>query len=234
MRDHVHIDPACHRKRWVAHLDLLGTGRLVETKAWTEVFGVYSRAIERFRKDAFDEHLIERSIFSDSFVLWAVDDTARSYRAIDSFCRHFVAEMIQQSLPIRGAMAFGEFYADKVASLYFGKALVDAYKLSESQNWIGFVLSESVCEQLSALNLPAQERLNYALWNVPLKLDKSRESSIQELPAFIIGHSPARTSVDPIIRILKSLQLRVQARSVQQMYENAVHFLEKNIRNVTA
>lgn len=234
MRDHVHIDPARHRKRWVAHLDLLGTARLVETKAWTEVFDVYSRAIERFRKDAFDEHLIERSIFSDSFILWTVDDTALSYRAIDSFCRHFVAEMIQQSLPIRGAMAFGEFYADKGASLYFGKALLDAYKLSESQNWVGFVLSESVCDQLLALSLPARERLNYARWNVPLKLDKSRESPIKELPAFIIGHSPARTSVDPIIRILKSLQLGVQDGSVQQMYENAVRFLEKNIRNAPA
>jgi len=131
-------------------------------------------------------------------------------------------------------MAFGEFYADKGASLYFGKALLDAYKLSESQNWIGFVLSESVCDQLLALSLPARERLNYALWNVPLKLDKSRESPIKELPAFIIGHSPARTSVDPIIRILKSLQLGVQDGSVQQMYENAVRFLEKNIRNAPA
>ena len=112
MRNRVDVDPDYQRSRWIAYLDLLGASALVESESWIEVFLVYSRAIEKFRSDAFDEHLIERITFSDSFILYTVDDTPLSYRALESMCRYFVVELIRASMPVRGAMACGDFYAD--------------------------------------------------------------------------------------------------------------------------
>ena len=45
---------------------------------------------------------------------------------------------------LRGAIAHGEFYADPKANAYVGKALIDAYKLEEDQDWLGLSLHDSV------------------------------------------------------------------------------------------
>jgi hypothetical protein len=230
MRDQVYVDPDQQRHRWVAHLDLLGASALVESESWDRVFRVYSRANETFRGEAFDEHLIERITFSDSFILYTIDATALSYRALDSFCRHFIVELIRASLPVRGAMACGELYADPAASLYFGKALLDAYRLGESQNWVGFVLSETARDQLAVVGLPAHERLNYALWNVPMKIKGEPTFTESNLPSLILGLSPSRSNVEPVMATMRVLKAKAPSDSVRRMYENTIEFLEKNIR----
>ena len=112
MYEKVRINPNYQRPRWVAHIDLLGASALVESVSWVRIFNAYSSAINSFRQKAFDKNLIERITFSDSFILYTIGDDALSYRAIDSFCRLFIVRLITSSIPVRGAMAFGDFYAD--------------------------------------------------------------------------------------------------------------------------
>jgi hypothetical protein len=230
VRDRVSVDSDCQRSRWVAHLDLLGASSLVESNSWIHVFSIYSHAIERFRQEAFDEHLIERITFSDSFILYTVDDSAVSYRALDSFCRHFIVKLIRGSVPVRGAMACGEFYADPSSSLYFGKALLEAYRLGESQDWIGFALSGSARDRLAEVGLPANERLNYAMWDIPLKRNAATDKSTVHLPALILALSPGRSQVESTVDSLRTLQSQALSDTVRRKYENTVQFLQKNIR----
>ena len=140
--------------RWVACLDLLGIKKLIGEAYWVRVFDVYAEAVNHFQRDAFDGHLIRRITFSDSFILYTTDESALSYRALDSFIRYFIVTLISKKIPIRGAMSFGELYADDAHGLYFGKALIEAYKISESQDWIGFVLCETASCQLKKVGLP--------------------------------------------------------------------------------
>jgi|SRR3972149_6801264 len=196
------------RPRWVAHIDLLGASALVKSKPWVKVFDVYARAVESLRRGGFARSRVRRFTFSDSFIIYTVDDTAYSYRAIDSFCRRFILSLIRFQIPVRGAMAFGKLYADPRSYLYFGEALLDAYRVSESLDWIGFVLCDSAKNRLSEIGLPVDQRLNYANWAVPVKGAKHTNSKTKQMSAYIISSSPSRIHIEEISCLLRTMQSR--------------------------
>jgi hypothetical protein len=221
-------------ERWVVCLDIMGSKRLIEKEYWMQVFDVYAEAINNFQRDAFDRHLIRRITFSDSFILYTTDGSALSYRALDSFVRYFIVSLISKKIPIRGAMSFGELYADDAHGLYFGKALIEAYKISESQDWIGFVLCETASCQLKKVGLPANERLNYAEYPVPLKSYESEKVVRHErlLPSFIIGESPSAQGQERCRKALLAMAKQHKGTEIEGKYKNTLKFLEKNIREV--
>lgn len=230
----VHIKPQRLRPRWVAHLDLLGASALVESKPWIEVFQVYARAVESLRGGGFARNRVRRFTFSDSFILYTIDDTAYSYRALDSFCRDFVLSLTRSQIPVRGAMAYGNLYADPRSSLYFGQALLDAYRVGESLDWIGFVLCDSAKKRLSEVGLPADQRLNYANWAVPVKGAKHRDSKTKQMTAYIISSSPSRIHIEEISGLLSEMQSRECSESIRRKYSNTLKFLSRNIREPAA
>lgn len=228
------INDSYMANRWVACLDLLGIKKLITEAYWLRVFDVYAEAINRFQRDAFDGHLIRRITFSDSFILYTTDESALSYRAIDSFVRHFIVSLIGKKIPIRGAMSFGELYADDANGLYFGKALIEAYKTSECQDWIGYVLCETASVQLEKVGLPANERLNYAEYSVPLKSYENEKVVRHErlLPSFIIGESPSAQGQKRCRTALLAMAKQHKGTEIEKKYENTLKFLDKNIREV--
>ena len=218
--------------RWVAYLDVLGVKNLIKTAYWTEIFDVYATAIKHFRRESFDGHLIRRLTFSDSFIIYTTDGGALSYRALDTFVRYFIASLIRHKIPIRGAMAFGKFYVDDANDLYFGKALVEAHELSELQDWVGFVLCNTVVVRLKELKLPANERLNYACYSVPLKkCHLEDKNTYAKLPAFIIGNGPSAKGQDACRKALLSMKNQQKDERIKRKYDNTLTFMEKNIRN---
>lgn len=229
------IEPAKGKDRWVAYLDLLGTSKLIESKHWIQVFSVYAASLEQFRLEAFDEHLIDRFSFSDSFILYTVDHSAISYRAIDAFVRRFIVSLIRLGIPIRGAMSCGNFYADSENNLFFGQALLEAHRIGESQDWVGFVLCESAIAQLDHLGLPAKERLNYAFWPVPFKSKEPPYEAVrQKLPAFIIGAGPSESGQKPCRDALLRMHAATKTDEVRRKYAHTLEFLGKNVWNPVA
>lgn len=230
-RHEVSIDPRRFRRRWVAHIDLLGASVLVDSESWTRVFQIYARAIEKSRRGGFAKNRVRRFTFSDSFIFYTTDDTAYSYRALDSLCRSFVLSLIQSQIPVRGAMAFGNLYADPRSSIYFGEALLDAYRTGESLDWVGFVLSDSSDKRLSEVGLPVAERLNYAYWEVPIKsVERGNTGMKKRMPAFIISLSPSLSNIGKISRSLVAMQSRAHSDFVRQKYSSTLDFLSSNIR----
>lgn len=232
MLHRIDIDPTKRRECWVAHLDLLGASRLLETQRWEQVFLVYAESLEQFWRKAFDEHLLSRISFSDSFILYTADGSALSYRALDSFVRSFVVALILRAIPVRGAMSFGYFYADSEQDLVFGQALLDAYRTCESQDWLGFILCKSVVDQLSRVGLPAQERLNYASWPVPLKgREKLSSEAMAPIPAFILGAGPSEDGQRACRDALLRMKSAAQTPEIRRKYENTLQFLVQNVRS---
>ena len=231
MINEIWIDPEKNKERWVAHLDILGISKLHESKRWDQVFSVYADSLDHFRREAFDEHLIDRVSFSDSFIIYTVDKSAVSYRALDCFVRKFVVSLIQREIPIRGAMSCGDFYADLENNLFFGQALLEACRVGESQDWLGFVLCESALAQLDLVGLPANERLNYAYWSVPFKSKKPPYEIIRcRLPTFIIGAGPSASGQRPCREALLRMQAAANTDEIRRKYANTLEFLEKNVR----
>jgi hypothetical protein len=221
-------------ERWVVCLDIMGVKRLIGEEYWLRVFDVYADAISIFQKDAFDGHLIRRITFSDSFILYTTDGSASSYRALDFFVRHFIVSLISKKIPIRGAMSFGELYADDANGLFFGKALIEAYKISESQDWIGFVLCETASGQLKKVGLPVNERLNYTEYPVPFKGYENEKVVRHErlLPSFIIGESPSAQGQERCRKALLAMAKQHKGTEIERKYKNTLKFLEKNTREM--
>ncbi|RJR46390.1 MAG: hypothetical protein C4576_10920 [Desulfobacteraceae bacterium] len=161
--DLIHFDQGYSEKRWVGYFDLLGMKDLVRTKHHLSVFTTYSIAMEQVK---------QRQAVS-------------SFAELDHISRWFLYFLIESHIPARGAISFGEFYADKKNSLYFGKALIEAYEYGESQDWIGFVLCPSAETKLNKMGFFTGRMLTYAHTNIPY--NKRRDELKGNLPACILG-----------------------------------------------
>jgi hypothetical protein len=227
----IHVDPSKQSKRWVSYLDLLGFTDLIRSKDWVYIFSYYTRAIESCRAErGFGP--VEKSWFSDTFLLYSHGDSAQSFGAIEATTRWFVYFLITAGIPVRGAMSCADFYADKQNNVFFGKALVEAYHYGENQDWIGFVLTPSCVEQMAMIGLPANQRLNYAYWKIPYK--KAYENLPEVLPACILGGSITINGKrrNACLDKLRETKERLKGNGNEVKYENTIQFIEANRREM--
>lgn len=229
MDEHIHVDPGNQSRRWVSYLDLLGFTELIHSKDWVYIFAYYTRAIESCTTErGFGP--VEKTWFSDTFLLYSPDDSASSFGAIEATTRWFVYFLVSAGIPVRGAMSCADLYADKQNNVFFGKALVEAYHYGENQNWIGFVLSPSCVEQMASIGLPADRRLNYAYWNIPYK--RIDETLSKTLPAYILGDSAEVSGKNACLDKLREMRSRLKGGNHTAKYENAISFIEANRRGL--
>jgi len=232
MSDEIEFDPKYHAKRWVSYLDLLGFTELTRTRGIIDIFSYYTRAIEHFTEEHGFKPDIDKTWFSDTFLLYTPDDSASSFAIIEATTRWFIYFLIcdSEAKPVRGAMSCDDLYADKDRNIFFGKALVEAYHYGENQDWIGFVLSPSAIKQLDKVCLPASERLNYAYWDIPYKLcDKELQ---KRLPACIIGNWTEINGKNPCLDKIENVKIQQTDPGIAIKYTNTISFLKANTRRL--
>lgn len=227
MTNQIHVVPACNKIRWVSYLDLLGFKKTVQTKSWTYVFSLYSDAINEFIGKDNNIQDIEKTWFSDTFLLYSVDNTASSFVGIETTTRCFLHYLISSGIPVRGAMSCGNFYADKINNIFFGEALIESYQYGENQDWLGLVLSPSAVRQMEEIGLPADRRLNYAYWNIPKKYDDTID---EKLPAYIIGREFIINGRNICLDKLIEMKTNIHDENISRKYENTINFIKSNRR----
>jgi hypothetical protein len=169
---------------WVAYFDILGfkneirlhTGHL---DAFVEV--LYEDILQHIEEDKkavrnFTPKEHDYSCFSDSFLFYALDDSVNSYLTMHYVATSFFHHLLMRRWPVTGALTVGDFYADKVKSIYLGEALIDAHEHAEKQDWIGLVLTPNAHEKLveksktNGLNLFSYVNgLDFIEYDVPIK-----------------------------------------------------------------
>lgn len=109
--------------------------------------------------------------FSDSVVFVTESATVAQVTGMSALCSDFFGRCIGEGIPIKGAIARGEFRADFEENTFCGRPLVDAYQLSEEIEFMGVVYHHSFERKIE----PTQQ-LPYLLNNqicmhrkVPLK-----------------------------------------------------------------
>ena len=122
-----------YSNRWVSYFDLLGFSELVNTREWFDVWLAYSEALKSIKEDYGLQTHMERTWFSDTFVLYSSDDNNISYCHVEALSRAFVYSLVRHKVPVRGAMSYGKFYANKEYHVFFGPALIEAYDYGEHQ-----------------------------------------------------------------------------------------------------
>lgn len=175
---------------WVAYFDILGFKNLLndflsQSKTEDEVTLEIEAFVELYymdilrnleKKGEYNPDKVFTRWFSDTFFFYTVDDSPESLCCIEKSATHFFVDVIWKKMPLRGALGFGAFYADKKNGIFLGPALIDAYEYGEKQNWIGLVISPKACVKLQKINLCPPDRGGYVEYDVPTK---SKEKNIK-------------------------------------------------------
>jgi hypothetical protein len=128
-----------YRSYWVAYFDLLGFESRVRAmpRVWP-VLEEYPTVLSEIRGHSAE---VSCTWFSDTFLFHTPDDACQSFSGIEDACECFFYRMIKKRIPVRGCLTIGDFYEDMSDRVLIGPALIEAYKLVEGQDWLGFVLS---------------------------------------------------------------------------------------------
>jgi hypothetical protein len=147
---------AIEHQRFVVHIDVLGMSALV-AKDPELAWGLLSRLVEA-RKDAQSTSLtfldtaetvatpqhIRAVTFSDTILLFSRSSTLNDLRTTLVMATQLLSKALHLCVPIRVGIAVGTFFFNLDESMYAGPALIEAYHLGESAQWIGIVISQEV------------------------------------------------------------------------------------------
>jgi hypothetical protein len=214
------------RRRWLAYLDILGFASLLEERGEIAATSVYEICLEEIHSHAKRYPSLSFAYFSDTFLIYAPDDSHESLGAIEQSTRWFYNILLLKRIPFRGALACDSFLGDQANNIFIGKALVEASRVGEKYNWIGLVLASTAVARLEELNLPANERLNYRRWEIPFKARGSDLQQTEQGFAYLIGASSPVNGKNQYIDLLTEMAAGINNPAVQVKYQNTIEFLK--------
>lgn len=167
--------------RFVAHLDILGMSAIVEKDA-DEAWGMLSDLVavrDRVGKYAMEflqtKELVRASdvatavTFSDTIVLFSKGTSDIELRALLILISELLHKAMCSCVPVRVGLAQGKFFVNQDKSMYAGPALIEAYRVGESAQWLGICLGRSVEVQAQKLELKTGQSKMIVEWPVPIK-----------------------------------------------------------------
>ena len=225
-------------ERFVAFFDILGFGSWVESEGSKKVFTYVRGFLNLMVRSSLPGSTVHQDMsvdiqksdigyinFSDSIVFYSRNDSYHCLKAMLTVCGEFMNIVIcGPSRMLRGAIAHGEFYADPKANAYVGKALIDAYKLEEDQDWLGLSLHDSV-EVVKYFQQALNEHKGYIVRSlVPLRSNSNKKP-------YCINWAN-KNYLNASFNAMKSIELCYK-RSLESLKENPKELvkLERRIRN---
>lgn len=167
---------------YVAHFDMLGMRSLIKSNpdlAWQKLNDLSIAIDERLlgsieRLDTGKKYQIKPFIFSDTVIAFTNSDTENDAMAIVCLTADLFARSLNLCVPLRGGISYGLFKFDSNRNLFAGPALLEAYKLGESSQWLGISLDKKVAEVVSKLSISKspQGKDMFVNWDVPIKNEK--------------------------------------------------------------
>lgn len=156
-----------NRPSFVGVYDILGFSRIVKDSRLETL-------VKEIRTLFDNRHLSCRSVaFSDTIVLYTEGDEPDKLTQIVEDSALLIGIFADQGRALRGAISVGEFYCD--AQVFAGKAMIRAYELEQSQDWLGAIVdpiisheSEGLERYRDVLNVLVDEGL-LRRWPAPIK-----------------------------------------------------------------
>ncbi len=220
------------KERWLAYFDILGFKRLLENaNSYDDLFIIkydYQCALDNLKRlhNHFNQSTIHFCWFSDTFLIYTVDDTPQSYTIIQSSCKRYITRCIYSRIPLRGALSVGPFYANPTENIFIGQALVDAYKYAEDQDWLGFILTPTASGKVKQYGLDPRHH-DFQNENIPMKNYQD-----SEVFAYTLS-SGASSCPSPLLPILNEMKQSAPIKS-KRKYENTEQFLITYYKRLTS
>lgn len=175
-----------YKSYWLAYFDLLGFENRVEVMpAVYPILEEYQTALTEIRKNPQEMHC---KWFSDTFLFYTPDTSVESFAGIEAACEFFFLRMTMSRIPVRGCLTIGDFYEDPSNDILVGPVLIEAYKLAEHQDWLGFILSDGAVRRRDHYGL---RRDYYRAYDVPFNNSKPKR-----LETFVLSHHDGAFSPD--------------------------------------
>jgi len=171
---------ASHRDdRFVGHFDMLGMSSLTKRDpdlAWSKL-STLSQArderlhlgIERLDTKEMITDQIRSFIFSDTLIIFSKGSTQNDALALLLLTAEVFTRALHYCIPLRGGIAHGRFNFNLDLNLFSGPALVDAYHIGESSQWLGIVMDDRTAETAKNTPLRSQQGKDAVVrWDVPV------------------------------------------------------------------
>lgn len=230
--------------RFVAHFDMLGMSSMTKRDpdlAWEKLSALsaareerLSLGIERLDTGEIIHNQIRAFTFSDTIVAFSKSNTENDALALALLTTELFTRSLHYCVPLRGGIAHGRFAFNFDLNLFSGPALVDAYELGESSQWLGISIDQGVAEAISKLPFARSQGGKDVVvpWEVPCKGGGTQRRMVVSWPETrrhtYTGPVPLTVEAfyQPFAKLFGSFeQLRP---SVRAKYENTVAFFNAN------
>ncbi len=144
--------------RYLLFLDILGFTQLVETKGIEEIYAIVDGALAAFRRWEDLNGDFKTIYFSDTFILYQDPKGFGNWAFLDIYAigGMVLSALLAKGIPARGTISFGEFEVrldtGERHQVYFGKALIEAYKAEQQEKWIGITILPSAWKPYESNN----------------------------------------------------------------------------------
>lgn len=230
--------------RFVAHIDILGMSAIMEKdadEAWTllsdlidlrDEVGNFKIKFLHSNEQVIVSEAIHTVTFSDTVMLFTNGDSDTELRCMIVLVTEMLNKAMFRCVPVRAGLSYGKFFFNIDKSMYAGPALIEAYRVGESAQWLGICLSESVREKATMLKMMSGRSNVIVEWPVPLKAVTERRSVVN-WPA-LIAHN---LKVKPPVSVAQFYQAFERSfgpfaqlpAEVQAKYENTVKFMNEQL-----
>lgn len=231
------------RKGFVLMLDMLG----FKERSKSDMFEMYNIWKELKDKIEYEKRLSEQGydiriqnlFMSDTFVLCLslkrndnCDFLGLMHAAVDLIQSFFLEYMEKHKVYFRGALSFGEFMFCQSESIIMGEALMEAYRLYESTNWIGVILTPSAEKVM--LDCREETEVPYDLFDdfIPYNIPYKDPANIGGKYAinWISRYQYRMDKVIAMKRVKDAMPcLEILSSDIRFKYENTLCFVEAAI-----
>src|SRR5882672_5408330 len=141
--------------RFVGHFDMLGMSALTKRNpdlAWKKLSDLsrarerLSLGIERLDTKELIADQVRSFIFSDTLIAFSKGSTQNDALALLLLTTEVFTLALHYCIPLRGGIAHGRFSFNLDQNLFSGPALVDAYDLGETSQWLGVIVDDKTAE----------------------------------------------------------------------------------------
>lgn len=214
--------------RWVAYFDILGFSQEVKKGCRSDYLLLedykYTIKIVSDACNLFSDCL-SYIFFSDSFLIYSHDDTAKSYACIQSASTEFIDLMTLKLIPMRGVISFGELYADQKERIFIGRALIEAVEAEKQLKTIGLVMMKTAVDKARAYEVRPENSGFREIENQTSAEISSEESKQYDFAgclyyAFLTSHGQFNFE-NPIEKNLRRMK-RSAPTKVQNKHDNAI------------
>lgn len=135
--------------RFVLFLDILGFKQMIYSRTAEHICTVIEEVLKECDNwTSHDNSDFETIHFSDSIVLYTRQDGTYQewYDDLLFVGARVCNRLLEQGIPVRGSMAFGDFLVKKSGQhlVYLGRALVDAHEAQDKKPYLGFSVSSEL------------------------------------------------------------------------------------------